>query len=278
MKDALLDALERSRAGYTELRIRRLWTTTVLVRDRHVDSATTGLETGGFVRCCSPGTGWGQVGVSGADRLFGEVLRAHELSLAVPSRVPVSLAPIAVRQLEAAGPLPDDPREVPLPEKRHQAESLAALISAADRRITSSRILLRDQVAETWLATSEGTWIHDLRAEASVAVLAVAEQEGSVERAIGSLGAAGGWKAAADAEAMVVATAARAVERLHATPVRPGRYPIVLDGAAAGALVHRAVAHLARPSLPGADPDVLPLGTRVGPECLTVGDDPTAPG
>jgi TldD protein len=38
------------------------------------------------------------------------------------------------------------------------------------------------------------------------------------------------------------------------------------------------VIHLARPSLPGADPEVLPLGTRIGPECLTVGDDPTAPG
>jgi TldD protein len=38
------------------------------------------------------------------------------------------------------------------------------------------------------------------------------------------------------------------------------------------------VTHLARPSLPGADPDVLPLGTRLGPECLTIGDDPTSRG
>jgi TldD protein len=53
---------------------------------------------------------------------------------------------------------------------------------------------------------------------------------------------------------------------------------VVLDPAAAGALVHRAVSHLARPALPGADPDVLPIGTRIGPECLSVGDDPTADG
>ena len=60
--------------------------------------------------------------------------------------------------------------------------------------------------------------------------------------------------------------------------MRPGRYTVVLDPAAAGSLVHRAVAHLARPALPGADPDVLPIGTRVGPEWLSVGDDPCAEG
>jgi TldD protein len=43
-------------------------------------------------------------------------------------------------------------------------------------------------------------------------------------------------------------------------------------------VAHRVVAHLARTSLPGADPDALPIGLRVGPECLTVGDDPTAEG
>jgi TldD protein len=38
------------------------------------------------------------------------------------------------------------------------------------------------------------------------------------------------------------------------------------------------VSHLARPALPGADADVLPMGTRVGPACLTVGDDPAVEG
>jgi TldD protein len=278
VKARILDALGRSHAGYTELRLRRVWSTTVLVRGRTVEAATSASETGGAARCCSPGTGWGMAGFSGADRLDAAVRKAHELALAGGSRQPVTLAPIAVRQLESARPLDDDPREVPLTEKRQRGESLAAALFGADRRIVSARVLCRDEVTETWLATSEGTWLHDLRSEVSVSVLAVAEEQGNVERALGSLAVRGGWTGAGSADQMARGVAARVVDRLHAPPVRPGRYTIVLDPAAAGALVHRAISHLARPALPGADPDVLPLGSRIGPECFSVGDDPTAEG
>jgi TldD protein len=105
--------------------------------------------------------------------------------------------------------------------------------------------------------------------------VAVAEEDGNVERALGSFAARGGWRVA-DSDAVIRNLSSRVVERLHAAPVRSGRYTVVLDPAAAGALVHRAVTHLARPSLPGTDPDVLPMGTRVGPGLLTIGDDPTA--
>lgn len=279
MKDRLFDALGRSRAGYTELRVRRIWSTSVLVRDRSVESASTASETGGVARCCSPGTGWGLAGFSGTERLDTPALQAHELSLAGASRQPVVLAPIPVREHDSAATIPDDPREVPLTEKRQQAESLAALLTACDRRIASTRVLCRDEVVETWLATSEGSWLHEVRAEVGAAVLAVAEEGGNVERALGSVRVRGGWQdGAPGSEALVERVAIRSVERLHATPVRSGRYTVVLDRGATGALVHRAVTHLARPSLPGADPDVLPLGMRIGPECVTVGDDPTALG
>jgi len=280
VKERIQDAVERSRAGYSELRLRRIWSSTVLVRGREVDSATSTGETGGLARCCSPGTGWGAVGFSGTAHLEGHLLRAHELSLAGASRQPLRLAPIPIRQIESApSPLPaDDPRELALSTKRERAERLAAVLLDSDRRLATGRIIVRDEVVETWLATSEGTWIHDLRTRVSVSALAVAEQEGSSERALGSIGGAPGWPAGEAAEALLRSVASRAVERLHAAPVRPGRYPVILDPAAAGALMHRAVAHFARPALPGADPDVLPLGTQLGPEILTVGDDPTAPG
>jgi TldD protein len=278
VKARILDALGRSRAEYTELRLRRIWSTTVLVRDRTVEVATSAAETGGAVRCCSPGTGWGMTGFSAADRLDLPIRKAHELALAGASRQPVTLAPIAVRQLESAGPLEDDPREVSLAEKRQRGEFLAAAIFGSDRRIASARVLCRDDVIETWLATSEGTWLHDLRSEVSVAAMAVAEEGGNIERAVGSFATRGGWRGADPADQMVQGVAARALEHLHAVLVRPGRYTVVLDPAAAGALVHRAIAHLARPALPGVDPDVLPMGTRIGPQCLSVGDDPTAEG
>ena len=68
----------------------------------------------------------------------------------------------------------------------------------------------------------------------------------------------------------------RAVLQLHAPPVRAGRYPVVLDPAAAGLLAHRAVGHLCEADAGGAGP--LPLGTRMGGESVTIGDDGTALG
>jgi TldD protein len=277
VKAALLDALSRSRAGYSELRLRRVWSSTVLVRDRAVETAASAMDTGGFARCCSSGTGWGAVEFSGTDRLATRLLKAHELSLAVASRVPVALAPIPIRELELAGTLADDPRDIPLADKRGRAESLSEALHGFERRVSSTRILWRDEVVETWLATSEGIWIHELRPTVQVAVLAVAEEAGNRERALGSVTSHSGWHAV-DPLSLTRGVVETAVERLHARPIRPGRYSVVLDPAAAGALMHRAVAHLARPALPGADPDVLPVGTRVGPECLTVGDDPAAEG
>ena len=278
MRDRLHDALTRSRSGYTDIRFRRVWSTAILARDREIEGATSAVEEGGHARCCSPGTGWGMVGFGEPDRLDAAVLQAHEYSLAGSSRQPVALAPIAGREVEAAVPSADDPRGISLAEKRQYAETLAALIAAADRRLVGTRVLCRDEVVETWLLTSEGVWVHDLRESVSVACFAEALEDGTLERTAGSLLLPGGWSGLARAEALALTVAERALERLHATPVRPGRYPVVLDPLAAGTLVHRAVAHIARPSLPGTDPDVLPLGTRIGPECLTVGDDPTTPG
>jgi TldD protein len=276
VKPAVLEAIAGSRAGYCELRLRRVWSSTVLVRDRTVETAGSMLETGGLARCFSAGTGWGSVGFSGSDRLDQPLLQAHELSLAGASRQPVALAPVPIHQVDPPDTLPDDPREVGLPEKRQRAESLAAGLFAADRRISSARVIYRDEVTETWFATSEGAWIHEVRSSVAVGTLAVAGEAGNVERALGGISARGGWRALQGAERLMEQTAAAAVERLRATPVRPGRYTVVLDPAAAGALIHRAVGHLARPTLPGADCASLPLGLRLGPDCLTVGDDPCA--
>lgn len=68
------------------------------------------------------------------------------------------------------------------------------------------------------------------------------------------------------------------MQRLHARPVRPGRYPVVLDQRSTGALVLQSLVDHCRATPRGQERDLIPLGTRVGPDCLSVGDDPTAAG
>ncbi|MGH7560690.1 MAG: TldD/PmbA family protein [Gemmatimonadales bacterium] len=279
MKRRLEAAVAGVRAAYGELRVRRIWTSIVRVRDRTVEVARTDERAGGVARTVSPDTGWGITGFTGTDRLDEHLARAADLASAggAHARRPVQLATIPIRQLEQAESPAGDPRDVSLAAKQEVAERLAARLRAVDRRIVGGRVTCRDEVVETWLATSEGTWLHELRCETSLAALAVAEESGNVEWALGSFGSRD-WPSLAEAVETVAGTANRALDRLHAAPVRAGRYTVVLDPAAAGLMAHRLVSHLGRTPLSGADPDALPIGLRVGPESLTIGDDPTAAG
>ena len=93
MKDAILDALSRSRAGYGELRLRRVWSSRILIRNRSVEEASSFEQAGGLARCCSTESGWGAVGFGELAHLDAHLLRAQDLSLTGASRVPVRLAP-----------------------------------------------------------------------------------------------------------------------------------------------------------------------------------------
>lgn len=278
MKGRLLDALARVRSGYAEIRVRHVWSSTVLIRDRVLEVATTATRTGGCARALASESGWGVVGFTGTERLDGLVARAADLSARTSPRLAVTLAPIPIRQLELADPPADDPRAIGLPDRKALAAHLADQLHAVDRRIVSSRVLVRDEVVETWLATSEGAWLHEVRPESTLSAAVIAEEAGSTEHALASFGVRGGFAALEKAGRALESLGTRALERLRATPVRPGRYPVILDPVAAGALAHRAVGHLARLSVGGAEPDALPLGLRIGPEFLTIGDDPTAEG
>ena len=278
MKDRLLAALTAARSSYADIRVRRVWSTSVLVRNRKVEAAGSAIRTGGVARAVSPDTGWGVAGFTEVDRLAPQVALAADLAAAGGTRRPVVLAPIPIRQLELIGPPQDDPRTIPLAARRAIADRLAAALHGFDRRIVESRVLYRDEVVETWLATSEGASLHEVRGETALSVLAIAEEAGNLERALGTWSRRLGGPGVEGAIPLLESVASKAVQRLHATPVRPGRYTVILDPAAAAAMAHRLVAHLARTMFPGADADALPIGLRVGPECLTVGDDPTADG
>lgn len=277
MRDRLSRALGTA-PGYVEIRLRRRWSTAVVFRRSRLEVATEYHAFGGVVRCMAPGHGWGAVAFTDPDRAAAAVQRARELSQETQPVTPIDLARIPVRRFDQIDPLLDDPRLVQLPAKRHLLERLTATLLDTDRRIIDSRTTYGDTVVETWLATSDGVWMHDLRSEATLGALAVASEGGAQERALESIALSGGWGVAADRDAMFRTAAERAVERLHAVPVPGGRYPLVLDPRASGALTLQTIVNFCRSPARGLERDLYPVGQRIGPECLTVGDDPTAPG
>jgi TldD protein len=278
MRAGLTAALEGMAPGYAEVRVRRRWSTTIVFRRQRPEVGAEADIIGGVARCLMPGHGWGAVAFSGVDRARMAVRRARELSLELRPTPPIELAPIPIRQVEAAEPLSDDPRTVPLDEKRRFLEQLTADLLGVDRRVVDSRTTYADAVYETWLATNAGTWLHECRAEATLGALAVASEGGTTERALDSVALRGGFAAIRLRGDMMPDVARRAVQRLGAVPIRPGRYTVVLDPRASGAVMLQGVVEQCRAAPRGHEREGLTLGNRVGPECLTVGDDPSAPG
>jgi len=76
-----------------------------------------------------------------------------------------------------------------------------------------------------------------------------------------------------------VKAADRAVSLLSAPPAPAGRFPAIFHPSIAGLLVHEAIGHNAEADLVLAGQSILEgkLGSRIGPDCLTIVDDPTIP-
>ncbi|MGH7592205.1 MAG: TldD/PmbA family protein [Gemmatimonadales bacterium] len=270
MFDEITDALRASRAEFTEIRVERTWMTTVAFRGRRLETATQGVDQGAFIRCYARGRGWGIVSTTDLERIDAAVARAYELSLAVPVDRSPLLAPLPPSRSDGLATLDDDPRAMPLAEKRALAEGLNVGLLTADRRVSESYLAARDEVTEMWVGNSEGTLVRDVRIDAAVAAVAVASDEGLDERAVRSWAARGGWKNIGDLSDEIGGLATRAIERLGARRIRPGVLPVVLGPGAAGALLHAAIGH----GLEASDGiSALRLGDRVGSALLSVGDD-----
>jgi len=281
VKDRVRDAIRASRADYTEIRLERSWVTTVAQRGRRLEGATTGVDEGGCVRVLNRGHGWGLASFTSLDQLPVMVERAQELSLAVRLDEPIPWASVPPHEDDVLLDLDGDVRGVPLEEKRNYVGRINEAMLEYDRRIVGTKVAYRDEVTEYWYGNSDGTLLYQQRPEFTISAQAVARESGTEEQALASVGRRSGWNSARDEEDRFREAARRAVDLLAAPRVRYGRYPVVLDPRFAGVIAHEAVGHLLEADVILEDPQVagmLPLGRKVGQDCLTIGDDGNASG
>ena len=281
MIDRLAAALTRARADYTEIRVERLWSSSVTFRGRRLESATVSEDQGGFVRVLNRAHGWGMASFTSLDQLERMVARANELSRAVRLERAVELAPVAPQRAEAILDLDGDVRGVPLAEKKRLVESYNGAMLGVSGSIVDTLAAYRDEVNEYWYVNSEGAALHELRPEVVVSGTATARRDGTIEKGLESIGLRRGWNAVQDRTADFRRVAERAVQLLDAPRVKGGTYPVILDSELAGVFAHEAIGHLSEADFVYANPqmrEMMVLGRRFGKPVLTVGDDGAAPG
>ena len=281
MRDRLRQALEHSRADYTEIRVERTWSSAVSFRGRRLEAATASEDVGGFVRALNRGCGWGIASFTSLDQLPVMVTRAHQLSRAVRLEEPIRLANVAPQQAEVLLDLDGDVRGVPLSEKKRLLEAYNGAMLAVGGRVVDTQASYHDEVSEYWYVNSEGAAVHELRPEVVLSGTATARRDGTIEKGLESIGLRKGWRSVHDCAARFRAAAERAVALLDAPSVKGGTYPVILDPDLAGVFIHEAFGHLSEADFVYENPqarEMMTLGRRFGKPVLNVGDNGAAVG
>jgi len=281
LKDRLSEALRRSPAQYTEIRVERTWASQVSFRGPRLETATASEDQGGFVRVLNPGCGWGIAAFTSLEQLPAMVARAHELSRAVRLNEPIVLAPVPPTESDVVPDLDGDVRGVSLAEKKRLIEGYNGLMLGVAGGIVDTQAVYRDEITEYWYVNSEGTALHELRPEITLSGTATARRDGTIEKGPESIGLRRGWNAAAGHEQGFRDVAERAVQLLDAPRVAGGTYPVILDPELAGVFIHEAFGHLSEADFVYENPqarEMMTLGRRFGRPVLTVGDNGAAAG
>ncbi len=280
MQDRIREALKRSRADYTEIRIEEKETTRVVFRGRELETAGANIDKGGIVRCLIRDKGWGVATFNNLDDLLTKVDQAYQCALVASVPEPVELAEVEpVRQVVTAQ-MERDFRDVSLAEKKALAERYNEIVLSYSDKIIDSQAAYADSFSRVIFANSEGAYIEQEKPAVVVGAFAIARDGDNVQQAHESFATTQGFEYVLEKDELARKAAQKAVELLTARPVKAGVYPVVIDQMLAGVFIHEAFGHLSEADFVYENPkarEMMTLGRRFGKGLLNVFDDGSIP-
>lgn len=280
MRDRIQEALKRSKADYTEIRIEEKETTRVVFRGKELETAGANIDKGGIVRCLIRDKGWGVATFNNLDDLLTKVDQAYECARVASVPEPVELAEVEPVQQVVAAQMGRDFRDVSLAEKKALAERYNEIVLSYSDKIIDSQAAYSDSFTRLIFANSEGTYLEQEKPAVVVGAFAVARQGDNVQQAHESFASTQGFEYVLDKDELARKAAQKAVELLTARPVKAGVYPVVIDQMLAGVFIHEAFGHLSEADFVYENPkarEMMTLGRRFGKGILNVFDDGSIP-
>lgn len=285
MKDLLTKltnaATAKYSAQYAEARAQNLAKTMFTMKERRVESARQGVESGVAIRVLLNGAwGFASVGSTNIETLAEAVSDACSMAKAASTRLknPIRLAPTKVVEDRVGIKPKKNPAEISFEEKIKTASETTKIALKLDKRVKSCTIDYLDLTGTTYFANSEGTYIEQDKIHVWSRLTASASQEGVFTYSREEIGSTSGYELfdTETPEAVGERLAKRAVRQLTAKPAKGGVFPAVLGPNVVGVFVHEAFGHLAEADLTLAG-SVLAnnLGKRIGSDLVTFYDDGT---
>jgi TldD protein len=276
MRDKIEEALKRSKADYTEIRIEDKETSRVAFRGRDLETANANIDKGGMVRCLIRNKGWGVTTFNDLDDLVAMVDQAYQCARVGTVPEPIELAPAEPVESITTAMLGRDFRHVPLSAKKALAERYNQILLGHNDRIVDTQSIYSDVFTHLTLANSEGTYIEQDKPSVVIGAFATARDGDNVQQANEVFSSTRGYEYVLDKDELVRKAAVRAVELLGARPVQSGQYPVVIDQLLAGVFIHEAFGHLSEADFVYENPkarEMMTLGRRFSQGILNVYDD-----
>jgi predicted Zn-dependent protease len=280
MRDQIQEALKRSKADYTEIRIEEKETTRVSFRGKDLELANANIDKGGIVRCLIRNKGWGVTTFNNLDDLLNQVDQAYQCAQVGSVPEPVELAPVEPVIQVMTAEMKRDFRDISLAEKKSLAERYNEVMLSHSDKIIDTQTAYTDSFSHLILANSEGTYIDQDKPSVAILARATARDGGNVQQAYESLSSTQGYEFILDKDELARSAAGKAVELLNAKPVKAGQYPVVVNQRLAGVFIHEAFGHLSEADFVYENPkarEMMTLGRRFGKGILNAYDDGSIP-
>ncbi len=277
MEEQILEALKGQAADYVEIRLEESRTTRLQYRDREVEEISQTTSFGGNVRALVRGS-WGFVSFNRPDNLREKVSRAiRQAKLAVREEskfAPAEPVVDIIRKPEA------DPTKVPLAHKKELLDEYNELIWSTPK-VQTSTISYADRLKRVIFASSEGSYIEQLKPDLTLRIVVIAREGSEVQQAHLSLGSRGDLSLIENLHLQVQEISRRAVELLSAPYLKGGEYTVILDPVLAGVFAHEAFGHLSEADFVYENNrlrELMVLGRRFGEKHLNIVDGAAVPG
>ncbi len=173
MRDKIQEALKRSKADYTEIRIEDKETSRVVFRGKELETAGSNIDKGGIVRCLIKDKGWGVATFNDLDDLATKVDQAYQCAQVGSVPEPIELASVEPVEKVVAAELKRDFRDISLAEKKALAERYNQILLghsdiARDGRVRRDKLRRCFEVMVRRLTESHGLAASEFEAVVSV--------------------------------------------------------------------------------------------------------------
>lgn len=278
METLLKKALQVADVDYLQIIVEKRRQTQIDYAGPQLEEIGTTTERGGNVRACHRG-GWGFVSFTDLSDLKRYVREACRQAKMVGKKQ-TALSPFRGKAAAIHPQFEIDPQTISLEEKEHLLRKYNQIILSAPK-VQTSRVRYKDLRIDQYIATSDGSFIHQEKLYTGALLRATAKDGSNVQQVFESVGQTKGFEIVKGLEEKAEQVAKEAVDLLSAPKVTPGLYTVILDPKLAGVFTHEAFGHLSEADFLSENPSFkerMKLGERFGPDELSIVDDGTIPG